>query len=59
MITFFVLQSVNGAKRNQDSLSSEFKNENDELRREFQYIRSSKKLWYLKNGIESSRGYES
>lgn len=44
----FVLQSVNGAKRNQDSLSSEFKNENDELRREFQYIRSSKKLWYLK-----------
>ena len=44
----FVLQSVNGAKRNQDSLSSEFKAENDELRREFQYIRSSKKLWYLK-----------
>ena len=43
-----MIQSVNGAKRNQDSLSSEFKNENDELRREFQYIRSSKKLWYLK-----------
>ena len=45
----FVLQSVNGSKRNnQDSLSTDFKNANDELRREFQYIRSNKKLWYLK-----------
>ena len=45
----FILQSVNGAKRNtQDSLSADFKNGNDELRREFQYIRSSKRLWYLK-----------
>lgn len=45
----FVLQSVQGTKRNSsDSLSAEFKAGNDELRREFQYIRSSKRLWYLK-----------
>lgn len=45
----FILQSTNGTKRNaQDSLSAEFKSGNDELRREFQYIRSSKRLWYLK-----------
>lgn len=45
----FVLQSVNGTRRNSsDSLSAEFRNGNDELRKEFQYIRSSKRLWYLK-----------
>lgn len=45
----FVLQSTNGARRNSaDSLTSEFKTLNADLRREFQYIRSSKRLWYLK-----------
>ncbi len=45
----FSLISVNGARRNTtDSLSSDFKNLNLELRKEFQYIRSSKRLWYLK-----------
>lgn len=45
----FILQSANGARRNSaDSLSSEFRTLNSELRREFQYIRSSRRLWYLK-----------
>lgn len=45
----FTLRSTTGAKRNTtDSLSTEFKEFNDELRREFQYIRSNDRLWYLK-----------
>lgn len=45
----FTLKSQKGAKRNsKDSLSSEFKELNKELRKEFQYIKSSKRLWYLK-----------
>jgi hypothetical protein len=45
----FILKSVNGAKRNSsDSLSTEFKTLNSELRKEFQYIRGNKYLWYLK-----------
>ena len=45
----FILQSTNGARRNSaDSLSFEFRTLNSELRREFQYIRSSRRLWYLK-----------
>lgn len=45
----FIFQSLQGTRRNsQDSLSADFKLGNDELRKEFQYIRSSKKLWYFK-----------
>lgn len=45
----FILVSANGARRNTtDSLSTDFRNLNSELRKEFQYIRSSKRLWYLK-----------
>lgn len=45
----FILRSTDGAKRNgTESLSSDLKYLNDELRREFQYIRSSKRLWYLR-----------
>lgn len=44
----FALRSVSGAKRNTDSLSAEFKSLNHELRRSFQYIRSGKRLWYIK-----------
>lgn len=47
----FHLLSVAGAKRNSNgSLTSEFKTLNDVLRKEFQYIRSDKRLWYLKAG---------
>lgn len=45
----FMLRSADGAKRNTtDSLSAEFKSLNDNLRQEFQYIRSDDRLWYLK-----------
>ncbi len=45
----FILQSVKGARwNNTESLSSDFKQLNKELRQEFQYIRSSKRLWYLR-----------
>ena len=45
----FILQSVRGAKRNSsDSLSKEFKELNCKLRKEFQYIKSNNRLWYLK-----------
>lgn len=45
----FLFRSTNGAKRNStDSLSSEFKILNKKLRREFQYIHSEKRLWYLR-----------
>lgn len=45
----FILRSVAGAKRNTtDSLSAEFKDLNHQLRRHFQYIYSSKRLWYIK-----------
>lgn len=45
----FTLRSVSGARRNTtDSLSVEFKELNDDLRQEFQYIRSNDRLWYLK-----------
>lgn len=47
----FHLLSVEGAKRNSnDSLNSKFKTFNDVLRKEFQYIRSDRRLWYLKSG---------
>lgn len=45
----FHLLSVAGAKRNSNgSLTSELKTLNDVLRKEFQYIRSNRRLWYLK-----------
>jgi len=45
----FHLLSVEGAKRNSnDSLNFEFKTLHDVLRKEFQYIRSNRRLWYLK-----------
>ena len=45
----FALRSITGAKRNTtDSLSAEFKILNRTLRHNFQYIRSGKRLWYLK-----------
>ena len=45
----FVIRSKIGAKRNtSDSLSTEFKELNNLLRPSFQYIRSNKRLWYLK-----------
>ncbi len=45
----FALRSSSGGKRNtSDSLSAEFKALNSKLRREFQYIRSNRRLWYLK-----------
>lgn len=45
----FSLRSKIGAKRNAtDSLSAEFKALNCDLRHNFQYIRSGKRLWYLK-----------
>jgi hypothetical protein len=52
----FVFQSVNGARRNSsDSLSADFKALNDDLRKEFQYIRASKNLWYLKRSALASQ----
>lgn len=51
----FCLRSVSGARRNTtDSLSAEFKQLNDDLRREFCYIRSSNRLWYLKRSALSN-----
>jgi len=51
----FTLRSVSGAKRNTtDSLSAEFRGLNDELRQEFQYIRSNDRLWYLKRTAMTS-----
>lgn len=44
----FTVRSKSGAKRNPDSLSTEFKKLNQELRKNFQYIKSTKRLWYLK-----------
>ena len=45
----FALRSISGARRNAtDSLSAEFKTLNHNLRRNFQYVRSGKRLWYLK-----------
>lgn len=51
----FTLRSISGARRNTtDSLSAEFKDLNDELRQEFQYIRSNDRLWYLKRSAMTS-----
>ena len=44
----FTLISKHGARRNSDSISKELKDLNKELRRKFQYIKSTKRLWYLK-----------
>lgn len=44
----FTLHSVNGARRNADSISGELKALNTILRKNFQYIKSSKRLWYLR-----------
>ena len=50
----FTLISKHGARRNSDSISKELKDLNKELRRKFQYIKSTKRLWYLKQtGLNS------
>ena len=51
----FTLRSKVGAKRNTtESLSAEFKELNDTLRSDFQYIRSNDRLWYLKRTAMAS-----
>lgn len=51
----FVLRSKDGGKRNQDSLSAEFKELNRKLRSDFQYIRSNNRLWYIKRKISTNQ----
>lgn len=51
----FVLRSARGVKKNTtESISRELKDSNDVFRREFQYIRSEKRLWYLKRATVAS-----
>ncbi|MDD2586298.1 MAG: YaaC family protein [Syntrophomonadaceae bacterium] len=52
----FMLKSVNGAKRNKDSISGELRTLNLDLRKQFQYIKSAKRLWYLKRSKISGSG---
>ena len=49
----FWVRSKLGARRNPKSLSTEFKALNQDLRRNFQYIKSGKRLWYLKQALDS------
>lgn len=44
----FVIRSTSGARRNSESVSTDLKEMNSMLRKDFQYIKSSKRLWYLK-----------
>ncbi|WP_186431011.1 YaaC family protein [Clostridium sp. BSD9I1] len=44
----FFLHSTQGARRNTDSISGELKILNTTLRKQFQYIKSSQRLWYLR-----------
>lgn len=44
----FILRSTMGAKRYKDSVSSELKELNYRQRKNFQYIKATRRLWYLK-----------
>ena len=44
----FFLRSSNGAKYNKGSISTDIKNLNTQLRKNFVYIQSEQRLWYLK-----------
>ena len=53
----FILRSANGAKRNSDSISKELKELNTLLRKKFQYIKSERRLWYLRERIPASTNF--
>lgn len=44
----FSIKSKDGARRNSESISGEAKSLNTNLRKNFQYIKSPSRLWYLK-----------
>lgn len=47
-ISPFTLYSVDGVRKNQSSISTELKSNNTNLRQYFSYIKSNRRLWYLK-----------
>lgn len=52
----FALRSVDGAKRNQGSISSEIKGLNLNYRKYFHYIHSNQKLWFVKRTESKETG---
>ncbi len=49
----FWIRSKLGARKNSKTLSTEFNELNQDLRRNFQYIKSGKRLWYLKQTMRT------